>query len=102
MGYGHNCPANQPGGQIFLWVIVEYGLSGIWVTRESTVISYRNAYQSLITNLKNKSTVTPDANLVELNQEEHPLITFWDKHDFSEGCNDEQHVLTSGEVTGLS
>ena len=37
MGYEPNFPANQLGGQKFLWVIVEYGLSGIWVRRESTV-----------------------------------------------------------------
>ena len=38
MGYEPNFPANQLGGQKFLWVIVEYGLSGIWVRRESTVV----------------------------------------------------------------
>ena len=37
MGYEPNFPANQLGGQKILWVIVEYGLSGIWVRRESTV-----------------------------------------------------------------
>ena len=37
MGYEPNFPVNQLGGQNFLWVIVEYGLSGIWVRRELTV-----------------------------------------------------------------
>ncbi|KAF8263177.1 hypothetical protein EI94DRAFT_1598597, partial [Lactarius quietus] len=25
MGYGHTFPVNQPGGQNFLWDIIEYG-----------------------------------------------------------------------------
>ena len=37
MGYEPNFPANQLGGQKFLWVIIEYGLLGIWDRRESTV-----------------------------------------------------------------
>ena len=37
MGYGMHFPANQLGGLKNLWGIREYGLSGLWVTRESTV-----------------------------------------------------------------
>jgi hypothetical protein len=37
MGYGMYFPANQLGGPKKLWGIREYGLSGLWVTRESTV-----------------------------------------------------------------
>ena len=43
MGYEPNFPVNQLGGQNFLWVIIEYGLLGIWVRRESTVISLRES-----------------------------------------------------------
>ncbi len=32
MGYGPNFPASQLGGSKFLWVFIEYGLLGIWVT----------------------------------------------------------------------
>jgi hypothetical protein len=37
MGYGMQFPANQVGGQLRLWGIRGYGLSGVWVTRGSTV-----------------------------------------------------------------
>ncbi|KAF9441221.1 hypothetical protein P691DRAFT_612884, partial [Macrolepiota fuliginosa MF-IS2] len=37
MGYGRGTPAYQPGGRGKLWVSGEYGLSEIWVKRESTV-----------------------------------------------------------------
>ena len=37
MGYGMHFPANQLGGPKNVWGIREYGLSGLWVTRESTV-----------------------------------------------------------------
>ena len=37
MGYGMHFPANQLGELKKLWGIREYGLSGLWVTRESTV-----------------------------------------------------------------
>ena len=39
MGYEPNFPENQLGGQKFLWVIIEYGLLGIWDGRELTVQS---------------------------------------------------------------
>jgi hypothetical protein len=45
MGYGMYFPANQLGGPKKLWGIREYGLSGLWVTRESTVcgdLAHRN------------------------------------------------------------
>ena len=37
MGYDRDLPANQLGGQIFLWDVIEYGSPGIWDRRESTV-----------------------------------------------------------------
>ena len=37
MGYGFKFPAFQLGGSKDLWVIGKYGLSGLWVMRESTV-----------------------------------------------------------------
>ena len=39
MGYGMQFPANQVGGQLRLWVIRGYGLSGVWVMRGSTVLA---------------------------------------------------------------
>jgi hypothetical protein len=38
MGYGFEFPAYQLGGSKIVWVMGEYGLSGLWVMRESTVI----------------------------------------------------------------
>jgi hypothetical protein len=38
MGYGMQFPANQVGGQLRLWGIRGYGLSGVWVIRGSTVV----------------------------------------------------------------
>ena len=40
MGYDYNLPANQLGGQIFLWDVIEYGSPGIWDRRESTVLPW--------------------------------------------------------------
>jgi len=37
MGYGPRFPANGVGNSKILWVIMEYGLWGLWVMRESTV-----------------------------------------------------------------
>ena len=37
MGYGSKSPAYQLGGLKNLWVLREYGLSGLWVKRASTV-----------------------------------------------------------------
>ncbi|KAF8231189.1 hypothetical protein L208DRAFT_1061442, partial [Tricholoma matsutake] len=37
MGYGFEFPAYQLGGSKILWVMGEYGLSELWVMRESTV-----------------------------------------------------------------
>ena len=37
MGYGFDFPAYQLGGSKNVWVMGEYGLSGLWVMRESTV-----------------------------------------------------------------
>ncbi|KAF8549117.1 hypothetical protein OG21DRAFT_1421878 [Imleria badia] len=44
MGCGCKFPANQLGKSKKLWVIREYGLYGVWVTRESTVPSRHNYY----------------------------------------------------------
>ena len=38
MGYGPEIPANQVGGSKNLWIIIDYGLSGLWVRRELTVL----------------------------------------------------------------
>ena len=38
MGYGHKIPANQFGKLKILWIIKEYGLYGVWVISESTVV----------------------------------------------------------------
>ena len=38
MAYGMHFPANQLGGPKKVWSIREYGLSGLWVKRESTVL----------------------------------------------------------------
>jgi hypothetical protein len=40
MGYGSKSPAYQLGGLKNLWGIREYGLSGLWVKRASTVTNY--------------------------------------------------------------
>ena len=40
MGYGSEFPANQLSGPKILWDFREYGLSGIWVKREVTVLMY--------------------------------------------------------------
>jgi hypothetical protein len=37
MGYGMYFPAHQVGGQLELWGIRSYGVSGVWVKRSSTV-----------------------------------------------------------------
>ena len=37
MGYGMQFPAHQVGGQLGLWDIRGYGLSGVWVKRGPTV-----------------------------------------------------------------
>jgi hypothetical protein len=39
MGYGSQIPAYQLGGLKILWVMGEYGLSGLWVKRESTLVA---------------------------------------------------------------
>ncbi len=38
MGYGPCFPAYQVGNTKTLWGIAEYGFSGIWFIRESTVV----------------------------------------------------------------
>jgi hypothetical protein len=38
MGYAYEIPAYQPGKWVVVWVIGEYGLSGVWVMREMTVL----------------------------------------------------------------
>jgi hypothetical protein len=45
MGYGMHFPANQLGGPKKVWNIGEYGLSRLWVTRESTVNSIAHAFK---------------------------------------------------------
>jgi len=37
MGYGMHFPAHQVGGQLELWDIRGYGLSGLWVMTGPTV-----------------------------------------------------------------
>jgi hypothetical protein len=37
MGYGFQSTAYQLGGLKILWGMGEYGLSGLWVKRESTI-----------------------------------------------------------------
>ncbi|KAF8233262.1 hypothetical protein L208DRAFT_1267639, partial [Tricholoma matsutake] len=39
MGYGFEIPTYRLGGSKILWVMGEYGLSGVWVKRVSTVVS---------------------------------------------------------------
>ena len=41
MGFEAKIPANQLGRPKILWVMREYGLTGLWVKRESTVILCR-------------------------------------------------------------
>ncbi|KAF8219456.1 hypothetical protein L208DRAFT_1339936 [Tricholoma matsutake] len=38
MGYGFEFPAYQLGGSKIVWVMGEYGLLGLWVMRELTVL----------------------------------------------------------------
>ena len=38
MGYGFKFPAYRLGGPKILWIMGEYGLSGPWIKRESTVL----------------------------------------------------------------
>jgi hypothetical protein len=38
MGYGMYFPAHQVGGQLELWGIRSYGVSGVWVKRSLTVV----------------------------------------------------------------
>jgi hypothetical protein len=69
MGYDMQFPANQLGGQIFLWVMKGYGLSEAWVKRGSTVISYIS-YKGTQARLKNdlwgiKSFSRPHSILLE-------------------------------------
>jgi hypothetical protein len=40
MGYGMYFPAHQVGGQLELWGIRSYGVSGVWVKRSSTVVEF--------------------------------------------------------------
>ena len=40
MGYGTNFPAYRDGISKNVWGIREYGFQGVWVRRESTVLSY--------------------------------------------------------------
>jgi hypothetical protein len=40
MGYGMYFPAHQVGGQLELWGIRSYGVSGVWVKRSSTVVDF--------------------------------------------------------------
>jgi hypothetical protein len=56
MGYGHKIPANQLGRQENVWVTREYGLSGVWIIRESTVYfmtspSRERPYEALLARL---------------------------------------------------
>jgi len=50
MGYGLEFPTYWHGSSKILWGMREYGLSGVWVIRVSTVITRRISHQ------KNKST----------------------------------------------
>ncbi|KAF8234462.1 hypothetical protein L208DRAFT_1261410, partial [Tricholoma matsutake] len=43
MGYGFEIPAYRLGGSKILWVMGEYGLSGVWVKRVSTVTTITSA-----------------------------------------------------------
>jgi hypothetical protein len=42
MAYELKIPAYQLGNLKILWVIQEYGLSGVWVRRSSTVVQLQN------------------------------------------------------------
>jgi hypothetical protein len=42
MGYGCEIPANQVGNSKILWGMREYGVSGVWVKRVTTVVLYDN------------------------------------------------------------
>jgi len=44
MGYGMHFPAHQVGGQLELWDIRGYGLSGLWVMTGPTVTTYNLFY----------------------------------------------------------
>jgi hypothetical protein len=44
MGYGMYFPAHQVGGQLELWGIRSYGVSGVWVKRSSTVVINASAH----------------------------------------------------------
>ena len=39
MGYGFHFPAHQLDGSKILWGMREYGLPGVWVKRELTVLT---------------------------------------------------------------
>jgi len=40
MGYGLEFPAYRHGSSKILWGMREYGLSGVWVIRVSTVVTF--------------------------------------------------------------
>ncbi|KAF9228257.1 hypothetical protein BS17DRAFT_773357 [Gyrodon lividus] len=40
MGYQYEIPADRLGKLKILWVMREYGLYGVWVIRESTVVHW--------------------------------------------------------------
>jgi len=42
MGYGMHFPAHQVGGQLELWDIRGYGLSGLWVMTGPTVYCFQD------------------------------------------------------------
>ena len=48
MGYGMQFPAYQIGGCKMLWDKRGYGLSEVWVKRESTVVDYCAKYINVI------------------------------------------------------
>ena len=59
MAYEVHFPANQLGGPKKVWGMREYGLSGLWVMRESTVIptsvSGFNSEEAVIAEVENKA-----------------------------------------------
>ena len=47
MGYGMRLPANQLGGLRKVCGIRGYGLSGLWITREDSIVHSSRANQAL-------------------------------------------------------
>lgn len=68
MGYGRIFPANQPGGQILLWDIIEYGLLGIWFRRESTVFCIAHESRVPVTHASHQQYVHKIANRKQSSQ----------------------------------